>query len=92
MAAHIVDYLCLAAAFILPIITVLLWNVRGVVLGTLIHWGALILTGKLLALFDTAREASVLDHVWILFGWISGLAYCFIIFGAKRLILALMKA
>ena len=89
--AGIADTLCLIAALVLPIILVLRWNRVGIVLGTLAAWGALVLAGYLLSAFDPTRGASVLDGVWLLFGWIAGLIYSVIIYGIKMATLAVLS-
>ena len=88
--AHLVDGVCLAVALILPLCTVLLWNLRGVVLGALVFWASLAIAGPLISQLDPHRlegGTATLDTIWFLGGWIMGLLYCFLIYGAKRLVL-----
>jgi len=92
--AHSVDYACLAIAFLLPVAAVLRWNLYGVVFGTLIHWGSLIVAGILISELDLGGRGtfhSFLDLIWFLFGWIEGLVYCFVLYGMKYLGLLLVR-
>jgi hypothetical protein len=87
--AHFVDAVCLAVAYILPLLIVLRWNLRGVFLGTLVFWGLLAAAGPLISQLDPSRlegGTAMLDTIWLLGGWIMGLFYCLLIYGAKRLI------
>ena len=91
--AHIVDHACLAVAYVLPVITVLRWNLIGVVIGTLVVWGSLAVAGPLISQLDPSRlegGTAMLDVIWLLAGWIAGLLYCLLIYGSKRLVLYLL--
>ena len=92
--AHAVDQACLAIAFLLPVATVLRWNIRGVLLGALINWGSLIAAGILMSEIapgSRGADHSILDILWFLFGWVFGVAYCFLLYGMKRLVLFLIR-
>jgi len=78
-------------AIVGPVITVLLWNVRGVIAGMLIVWGSLWIAGRLLSQLDPERDAALLDHVWLFFGWVAGLIYSGTIYAIKRLTLYLFR-
>lgn len=69
--AHIVDYVCLTVAYILPVITVLRWNLVGVVIGTLVVWVSLAVAGPLISELDPSRlqgGTAMLDTIWLLGG------------------------
>jgi hypothetical protein len=83
--AQWVDHICITVAFILPMLLVLRWNLWGVLYGTIVFWGSLVVAGQLLSRLDEGRDAALLYHVWILFGWIAGLSYCVAIYAVKRL-------
>ena len=88
--AQILDKTCLALALVLPVLAVLRWNLWGVVLGTLVFWGSLLVAGPLLSALDPKRlrgGTAMLDFLWLIFGWFPGVIYCFIIYGMKRLFL-----
>ena len=89
---HWIDNLCVAAAFLLPVVTVLYWNRIGVILGALIHWWSLAMAGLLITTLDYRGGLTVtLDLIWFLFGWIQGLGYSLLIYGMKCLGLFLWK-
>ena len=93
--AHIVDHVCMAVAIVLPVLTVLRWNWRGVVIGTIIVWGSGIVAGELISQLDPTRlegGTSMLDLVWLAVGWIAGLLYCLPIYGVKRIMLWVLAA
>lgn len=55
-------------------------------------WSSLIVAGDLISQLDPSRlkgGTSMLDLIWLLFGWIAGLVYCLLIYGLKRLVLYL---
>ncbi|MGE3822415.1 MAG: hypothetical protein AB7I30_23620 [Isosphaeraceae bacterium] len=92
MSPQTVDNACLIAAAILPVPLILRWNWLGVLLGTLIVWGSLVVAGVLLAELDPAREAGVLDGVWLLFGWLGGLLHRVPIYVVKRVIVWIRRS
>jgi hypothetical protein len=92
MSPQAADTICLLVAVIVPIPLILRWNLLGVFLGTLVVWSSLFLAGILLSKLDPERGVSVLDGVWLLFGWIGGLMYCVPIYGVKRGVLWLWRA
>jgi hypothetical protein len=92
--AQMVDKICLAVAFVLPILVVIRWNWYGVVLGTLIHWGTLFVAGELISEIAPGSRGDchgMLDILWLLGGWVSGVVYCLVIFAIKCLVLFLMR-
>ena len=75
--AAVCSILVLSVALILPIALVWRFERLGVFLGTLTAWGSLMLAGWLLAQFDPQGDEG--DNIWILFGWLPSLVYCYII-------------
>ena len=56
----------------------------------LVFWASLAIAGPLISQLDPHRlegGTATLDTIWFLGGWIMGLLYCFLIYGAKRLVL-----
>jgi hypothetical protein len=80
--AQLVDLLCNALMFILPVMLVLAFGWRGVIWGTLAVWGLGYVAGEAINALDPTRAeggASMLDHLWIMAGWIAGLLYSLVI-------------
>jgi len=63
------------------------WRWLGVFLGTIWVWASLFIAGMMLHNLDSTRNAAILDHLWMFFGWLVGLVYSGVIFG----ILGLLK-
>jgi hypothetical protein len=84
------DSVCLFVAYIIPIPLVLALGGRGVFVGAVIVWVTLYLAGALLSELDPNRQSSILDGVWLLFGWVGGLLYCGLLYCARVIILALL--
>jgi hypothetical protein len=85
MTLHLIDRILAVLAFITPVYCVLRWNLPGVFIGAFLCWGILIVARSILARLDPERGGSVLDGVWLLFGWFASLVYCVTIYGLKRL-------
>ena len=79
------DRILLIVALVVPILCVARWDLRGVIVGALFFWVALVIAGWILSRLDTERGTTVGDTVWLLFGWFGGLLYCLPIYGIKRL-------
>lgn len=79
------DLLLLLAALALPAAIVVRWGWRGIVPAGLAHWLILVAAGRVLSALDPAREAGLIDSIWLLLGWIAGLAYASAVFLLDRL-------
>ena len=82
----IVDRLLVASAFILPILLVICFKRRGIVLGAFAHWAIIGASGPILSSLDPERVSGVADSLWILAGWVFGLIYSALIYSVLWLI------
>ena len=82
------------ACDIVPVVTVLRWNRRGVVMGTFANWFSLVVAGVLITQLDPTRLrgfTATLDVIWFFFGWVYGLSYSLLIYAVKCLVLLLWQ-
>lgn len=87
--AQVVDIGSLALAAVGPVLFVLRWDDRGVVLGTVFAWLVLLAAGPVLSALDPSRDAAaMLDSIWLLFGWVVTLAYALVVHVAIRVVAA----
>ena len=82
----IVDRILVAAALILPIISVLALKRRGIIIGAFVQWVTIGAAGPILSSLDPKREGGILDSIWILGGWIFCLIYASFIYLTIKLI------
>lgn len=84
--AQIVDCVCLALAFIVPVIVVLRSNrwFIAIPLGGFIFWIILYLSGRILSVLDPLRNAGVLDTIWLYAGLLPSLLYTALLYGLRR--------
>lgn len=77
MSPNQIDALCLIMAAVLPVIAV--WKMKrawlGLAIGAFCNWGMLVFAGMILHAMDSQRDATMLDTIWLLFGWIASLVY-----------------
>lgn len=62
------------------------WRWFGVFFSTIWIWASLVIAGMALDYLSPTRDAAILDHVGMLFGWLVGLVYSGVIFGALEII------
>ena len=86
MTPHLADQICLWAAVIIPVPLIIAFRWIGVALGTVVVWVSLVVAGVWISSLDPKRDASMLDSIWLLFGWLGGLLYCLPIFGLRELV------
>jgi hypothetical protein len=75
---HFIDRSLCLIAFAFPAIAVLRWNARGIWIGAIGQWAALVAAGQVLRALDPASRSgftSVADGAWLVFGWLFSLAY-----------------
>jgi hypothetical protein len=82
-AAHTVDRILFVLAFAVPVFCVVRYNFRGTLVGAFFFWIILLLAGPVSSGFDPERHATVVDGVWLLFGWVAGFLYAFALYGLK---------
>jgi hypothetical protein len=85
------DSIVLSLSFLFPIYLVVRFNRLGVTAGAICFWLLGWLEGHVLFTYDQDREGSLLDAIWILFGWIFCYTYCVVIYFFKFGILTLLK-
>jgi hypothetical protein len=77
---RLLDSILLIFAIGAPVYCVLRLNLFGVFVGGFVQWATLIFAGVVLT---AHRGSSILDGIWIMFGWMVGLFYCSLIFAVK---------
>jgi len=82
----IVDRILIAAALILPILSVLALRRRGIIIGAFVQWLIIGAAGPILSSLDPKREGGILDSIWIFGGWIFCLIYASFIYLTTKLI------
>lgn len=82
---HYFDCAVLGLLLLIPIFLVWRWNRWGVLIGTLLIWWGGVMEGWLLNALDPNHHTTVADGAWLLFGWLGGLIYCYLIAGLKAL-------
>ena len=76
MDPYILDKIFLVLAFAVPVALVVKFKSFGIIYGAGWHWMILIIAGEYLNMADPSRHAAMLDHIWIMFGWIWAILYC----------------
>lgn len=74
--ALMVDRAFVIAIVLAPPMIVLGLRRTGYFLGVFTFWMLGIIAGEYLTWLDRAHHSKMLDHIWILFGWLAGLVYC----------------
>ena len=64
------DLFCLTLAAVAPVWLVWRYDKLGMLIGAAVVWLTLLLAGIILSGLDESRETSVVDGLWLLFGWI----------------------
>ena len=82
--AHFIDTVLTLIASVVPVYLVIRLNLLGVVVGAIFFWLALVAAGEMLSALDPGRPP-LLDAFWLRAGWLAGLLYCALIYGAKKL-------
>jgi len=82
--AHFLDTVLTLIALVVPVYLVVRLNLIGVVVGALWFWLTLVMAGELLSALDPERSR-LLDAFWLQAGWLAGLFYGALIYGAKKL-------
>ena len=81
---HLTDTVLTLVAFVVPAYLVVRLNLIGVVIGATFFWLTLVIAGEVLSALDPGRPR-LLDAFWLRAGWLAGLSYCGLIYGAQRL-------
>ena len=85
--AIIVDRSCTFAALVLPVWIV--WRLPryylSVPIGALMCWGWLMVDGYLLPALDSEYD-SIAPGLWLVFGWVVGVAYCCFLVGICEIV------
>jgi hypothetical protein len=84
-AAYLIDKVGLVALLGIPAGIVLGLRPYGILLGALSFWWLGLLIGWLLSELDPNRNGSLIDAIFLVTGWLAGLAYALLVFGLKKL-------
>ena len=82
--ACFLDTVLTLIALVVPVYLIIRLNLIGVVVGALCFWLTLVMAGEMLSALDPERSR-LLDAFWLQAGWLAGLFYCALIYGAKKL-------